>query len=106
MFISARAAGGIARICFFFVIVEGPLFLPYGAVFMVAKRRDMFDTTKQRIIQNNSNVTLLLKLRCRMSLNELNETQSKFILERIHQTEKNAANLHDAVSVLVRKQSK
>lgn len=41
-----------------------------------------------------------------MSINDLNETQSKFILERIHQTEKNASNLLEAFCTFARKESK
>lgn len=41
-----------------------------------------------------------------MSLNDLGERQSKIILERIHQTEKNAGHLITAMASLARKKSK
>jgi hypothetical protein len=41
-----------------------------------------------------------------MNLNDLGEKQSKIILERIHQTEKNAEKLIEAFSSFAKKESK
>lgn len=41
-----------------------------------------------------------------MNFTDLGEIQSKIILERIHQSEKNFSHLNDAISAFVRKESK
>lgn len=41
-----------------------------------------------------------------MNLNDLGERQSRIILDRIHQTEKNVSHVIDAIGAFVRKESR